>query len=98
MDNPGIRHTEYPHIVKVDGVCGGEAIIENTRIAVRHLAGYYYRAGMTVEEILVEWDWLTPAQVYSALAYYHDHKDEIDRLRQANDYDSGREAHSRAIA
>jgi len=29
--------TAYPHIVKVEGVCGGEAIIEDTRIAVWHI-------------------------------------------------------------
>ena len=52
--------TSYPHIVKVEGVCGGEAIIEGTRIAVWHIVGYYYRAGMSVEEILAEWDYVTP--------------------------------------
>lgn len=79
--------TAYPHIVKDEGVCGGEAIIEGTRIAVWHLVGYYYEAGMSIEEILDEWHYLTPAQVFSALAYYHDNKQEIDRLRQENSYE-----------
>lgn len=79
------RHaTEYPHVVRADGVCGGEATIAGTRIAVWHIVGYYYAAGMSVEEILAEWDSLTPAQVFSALAYYHDHRDEIDRIRHEN--------------
>jgi uncharacterized protein (DUF433 family) len=77
-------NTSYPHIVKVEGVCGGAAIIEGTRIAVWHLVGYYYKVGMTVEEILAEWDYLQPAQVFSALAYYHDHQAEIDFIRQQN--------------
>jgi uncharacterized protein (DUF433 family) len=83
----GTIRTSYPHIVKVGGVCGGEAIVEGTRIAVWHLVGYYYKTGMSVEEILAEWDYLTPAQVFSALAYYHDHREEIERVRQQNSYE-----------
>lgn len=79
--------TAYPHIVKVEGVCGGEAIIEGTRIAVWHVVGYYYKVGLTAEEIVAEWDYLTPAQVFSALAYYHDNKEEIDRVRYENSYE-----------
>jgi uncharacterized protein (DUF433 family) len=79
--------TAYPHIVKVEGVCGGEAISEDTRIAVWHLGGYCYKVGMSVEEILADWDYLTPAQVFSALAYYHDHKAEVDRARDKNSYE-----------
>jgi len=82
--NQIVEQTEYPHIVKITGVCGGQAIIEGTRIAVWHLVGYYYKVGLPVEEILAEWDYLTPAQVFSALAYYHDHRQEIDEVRQKN--------------
>lgn len=82
-----VHHTAYPHIVKVGGVCGGQAVIEGTRIAVWHIVGYYYKVGMSVEEILAEWDYRTPAQVFSALAYYHDNKEEIDRVREQNSYE-----------
>ena len=68
MHEKTVRRTPYPHIVKIEGVCGGEAIIEGTRIAVWHTVGYYYKVGMSIEEILAEWDYLTPAQVFSALA------------------------------
>ena len=50
-----VYRTPYPHIVKVDGVCGAQAIIEGTRIAVWHIVGYYYKVGMSVEEMLAEW-------------------------------------------
>lgn len=93
-----VNCTPYPHIVKVDGICGGEAIIEGTRIAVWHIVGYYYKVGMSVEEILAEWDYLTAAQVFSALAYYHDNKEEIDRVRQQNSYEYGLEKQSHAVA
>lgn len=79
--------TAYPHIRKIDGVCGGEAIIEGTRIAVWHIVDYYYKVGMSIEEILIDWDYLAPAQLFSALAYYHDNKAEIDRIRLENSYE-----------
>jgi len=52
--NRVIHRTSYPHIVKIDGVCGGQAIVEDTRIAVWHIVGYYYKVGMSVEDILAE--------------------------------------------
>jgi uncharacterized protein (DUF433 family) len=96
--NRVVRRTVYPHIVKIDGVCGGQAVIEGTRIAVWHIVGYYYKAGMSVEDILAEWSYLKPAQVFSALAYYHDNKQEIDLLREQNSYEQWKGQHAHAIA
>ncbi len=55
-------------------------------LAVWHIVGYYYKVGMSAEDILGEWDYLKPAQVFSALAYYHDNKQEIDTIREENSY------------
>jgi uncharacterized protein (DUF433 family) len=93
-----VQRTEHPHIVKIEGVCGGEAIIEGTRIAVWHVVDFYYRVGLSVEEILLDWDALTPAQVFDALAYYHDHREEIDRLRWKNSYEYWKEHQADAAA
>ncbi len=82
-----VKKTAYPHIVKVNGVLGGQAIIEGTRIAVWHVVGYYYKVGMSVEDILAEWNYLKPAQLFSALAYYHDNKEEVDAVRDENSYE-----------
>lgn len=79
--------TEYSHITKTEGLNGGAASIEGTRIAVWHIVGYYYELGMSVESILIDWDYLKPAAIFSALAYYHDHKEEIDQLREENSYE-----------
>ena len=84
------QNMPYPHIVKKEGVCGGEPVIKDTRIAVRHIVGYYYKAGMSAEEILAEWDYLSPAQVFAALEYYHDNMEQIDDLRQENSFDHRR--------
>lgn len=86
-DDHKAAQSNYPHIARVEGVCGGQAVIEGTRIAVWHIVDYYYKAGMPVEEIVAEWDYLIPAQVFSALAYYHDNKDEIDEVRYKNSYE-----------
>lgn len=96
--NRKVQRTEHPHIVKIEGVCGGEAIIEGTRIAVWHVVDYYYRVGLSVEEILLDWDALTPAQVFDALAYYHDHREEIDQLRWENSYEYWKEHHADVAA
>ena len=91
--NPNIHPTAYPHIVKIDSVLGGEAIIEGTRIAVWHIVGYYYKVGMTIEEIQAEWNYLKPAALFSALAYYHDNKAEIDAVRVENSYERWKQDH-----
>jgi uncharacterized protein (DUF433 family) len=69
----------YPHISKKAEVCGGKACIDGTRVRVMDIVALQ-RHGHTVEEMLEHFDSrpLTPAEVYSALAYYHDHKEEIE--------------------
>jgi uncharacterized protein (DUF433 family) len=84
---PIVQSTTYPHIVKIEGVCGGQAIIEGSRIAVWHIVEYYYKLGMSVEDIVMDWNYLTPTQVFSALAYYHDNQAEIDAVREQNTYE-----------
>jgi len=75
--------TEHPHVVRVPGVCGGDPIVAGTRISVvfivRRLA-----AGDTPEEILQSFPHLSPAALYDAISYYHDHKDEIDGIIASN--------------
>jgi len=73
-------HTEYAHIVHTPGLLGGEARIDGQRIRVRDVMAARDRGGMTPEEIAsTAYPSLTLAQVYAALAYYEDHRQEIDR-------------------
>jgi len=90
--------TAYPHIVKTEGVNGGAATIEGTRMGVWHIVEYYYKVGMSVEEIVMEWTHINPAQVFSALAYYHDNRAEIDALRERNSYEYWLKHHAHASA
>lgn len=70
--------TRTAHIVKAKGVCGGRPSIKGTRIAVSSVA-FRHRRGESVDEMLEAWPHLVPAQIYDALAYYYDHKEDIDR-------------------
>ena len=70
--------TEHIHIMRKEGVCGRRPIIKGTRTPVRSIVGYY-KMGMSVDEILSGLPHLKPAEVYAALAYYFDHKEEIER-------------------
>ncbi len=75
--------TEHPHIVRRAGVCGGEPVIRGTRISVRFLATLI-RGGATPEQIILAYPHLGLAQVYDALSYYFDHRQEIDREIEQN--------------
>ena len=39
----------------------------------------HYQSGMSIEDILEGYPSLTPAQLFDALSYYHDHKEEINK-------------------
>ena len=72
--------TGYRYITRLPGVRGGSAIIEATRIGVHDVIGLLQN-GETVDSILVTcFPDITKAQVYECLAYYEDHRDEINLL------------------
>lgn len=80
-----LKKKSYPYIVSNPEIANGAPLIEGTRITVRCIAGYY-QMGMDVDEILSSLSHLTSSQVHSALAYYFDHQDEIDRdLEESSD-------------
>ena len=69
--------TEHPHIVRIEGVCGGRPMIAGTRISVRTIVERT-RLGDSPERIVEHYPPLTLAQVYDALSYYHEHKAELE--------------------
>ena len=66
------------HIEVTPGVAGGKPRIAGRRITVQHIVVWHERLGSTADEIAATYD-LTLADVYAALAYYFDHRAEIDR-------------------
>lgn len=76
-------YTEYAHIVHTPGLLGGEARIDGHRIRVRDVMAARDLGGMTPEEIAAEvYPSLTLAEVYAALAYFEDHRAEIEQASQ----------------
>ncbi len=68
--------TEIKGIVRNPRIFGGKPIIGDHRISVHDIADFI-RQGYTAEQIASEE--VTLAEVYAALHYYYDHKEEIDR-------------------
>lgn len=78
--NSGAVSAGYRYITRVPGVRGGAAIIEGTRIGVHDVIGLLQN-GETVETVAGRcFPEVTRAQVYESLAYYEDHRGEIDLL------------------
>ena len=65
------------HIEITPGVCGGKPRIAGHRIRVQDVVIWHERMGMCPEEIIFHYPSITLADVYAALAYYHDHREEI---------------------
>ena len=73
------------HIGVRAGYCGGEPHILGHRIKVRHVAVWHDRAGMSPADIVAAYPSLSLAAVHSALAYYYDHREEIQAAIAAED-------------
>jgi uncharacterized protein (DUF433 family) len=70
----------YRYIVRSPDVRSGHARVEGTRIAVHDVVGLL-QTGETVDSITAKcFPTLSRAQVYECLAYYEDHKGEVDLL------------------
>ncbi len=72
------------HIEISPDVCGGKPHIAGHRITVQDIAVWHERLGRDPDEIATEYG-LSLGEVYAALAYYHDHRDEIDASIRADE-------------
>lgn len=70
--------TVSSHITITPGVAGGKPRISGRRITVQDIMFWHERLAISADEIATEYD-LSLADVYAALAYYYDHREEIDR-------------------
>lgn len=69
----------YRYLTKTPGVRGGNARLEGSRIGVHDIIGLLQN-GETVDTVPQSFPGITRAQVYECLAYYEDHRAEIDHL------------------
>lgn len=73
------------HIEITPGVCGGKPRIAGHRIRVQDVVVWHEKMGMSVDEIVSRYPSITLADVYAALAYYHDHFAEIRQQMQESE-------------
>ena len=74
----------YPYVTQKKGVCGGKPVIAGTRIPVWAIAGWRAK-GYSAERMQRDiYPHLNLAEIYDALSYYHDHKEDIDRQLAEN--------------
>lgn len=72
------------HIEITPGICGGKPRIAGHRITVQQIVIWHDRMGRSADEIATEYD-LELSDVYAALAYYFDHREDIDRAVEGSD-------------
>ena len=77
------QQTEQRYIVTDDAILGGEPVVDGTRTPVRAIVELW-RQGIAPEAIPMHLPHLTLAQVFTALSYYSDHQDEINRYIERN--------------
>ena len=82
---PIVSDTGYRHILMMKD---GRAMIAGTRMKVEYRAIATNHQKLTPDEICKYWPDLTLGQVHSALAYYYDNKDEVERLiKEGEEFD-----------
>jgi len=69
----------YRYLTRIAGVRGGNMIVEGTRIGVHDVVGLIVN-GDSVDDVIRSFPDLKRSQVYECLAYYEDHRGEIDAL------------------
>jgi uncharacterized protein (DUF433 family) len=72
------------HIEITPGIAGGKPRIAGHRITVQNIAIWHERLGRSADEIATEYG-LSLADVYAALAYYFDYREEIDASIHADE-------------
>jgi uncharacterized protein (DUF433 family) len=78
------------HIEIIEGRGRKKPVVAGTSITVHEIAGMIRKAGASVDWLVENFN-LTHAQVHAAMAYYYDHREQIDRETEET------EAYGRAV-
>ncbi|MDP6113498.1 MAG: DUF433 domain-containing protein [Planctomycetota bacterium] len=76
-------------LVSTPDTCGGRIRIDGSRITVHRIATLY-KQGQTAEDIPQTYPHLTLGQVYTALAYFHENRKEIEGVLAEDDVEFDR--------
>lgn len=72
--------TDYKQIITIEpGKRGGKPCIRGMRITVNDILGWL-ASGMTIQEILADFDELTEQDIYAALSYAADRENKIYQI------------------
>lgn len=77
-----MSQTKNEHIASKPNVCGGRPCIAGTRIRVQDIYVWHELQGQSADEIVSRFPQVTMADVYAALSYYWDHRDEMQQQMQ----------------
>ena len=77
-----MSQTATDRIVSKPGICGGKPCIAGTRVRVQDIYVWHELQGRSADEIVSEFPQVTMGDVYAALTYYWDHRDEIHAQMQ----------------
>ncbi len=75
--------TEHPYIVRIKEILDGEPIVKGTRTPVRAIVEWW-KFGASPEEIMENLPHLTLSQIFDALSYYADNREEIEKYIAEN--------------
>ena len=84
----------HPHITSNPQICGGSPVIAGTRFPVRSVVMSVLKHGLTPEELVEQFPFLTLAQIHDALAFYYDNREEVDRDLAENIEEAVRQRYS----
>ena len=75
------------HIEITPDVCGGKPRIAGHRIKVQDIVIWHEKLGMSADEIVSNYPSINLSDVYAALAYYHDHLEDIrQHIKEDEEY------------
>ncbi len=75
------------HIESKPTVCGGKPCVAGTRIRVQDIHVWHNLQGLSPDEIAFRFPQVTLGDIYAALAYYWDHRPEIQQqMREETDF------------
>ena len=77
------ENLEHPYIIVRREGTQDVAVVKGTGVHVWVIVGYS-KLGMSPEEIIEALPHLSLAQVYDALSYYYDHREEIEKCLSKN--------------
>jgi uncharacterized protein (DUF433 family) len=70
--------TLHSHITSSPGTRGGKPLLAGTRITIADVVLLHLRLGQSLEQVAARYQ-LSLAAVHAAMAYYYDHRADIDR-------------------